>query len=748
MLARNVAEVNRLEPSRVWKRVELQGPRTYRELGGFIDARATPGRRAEIGRYFSSTATPSARSAWPCSAIAARRRRPWKRRSCKRSKGSPSAARSKARRCAGGSSGSSSASARGRSRSSSRARAIGWTRSGFRGRARSACARRSPSSSRPSATRWCSDASAARVAEIAQACRIDERTARERLNGGLSRVRASAREREVIMGCTRIDEDLVGAIDGTSSAELAAHVAGCDACRNARHEAQRMRAISRRGPTGRRARISTRASRRASAKPPAGASHARIRATQSSRSPRPRSRARGRPGKSDSSRSSSASRRSSGSAPAPSSASRPPTGRRARARRRPARGTARSQGRAQRRGQDRRAQRAPPERQRETIGGGSGGQGRLARRSPIRATRARIGFDDGTEHRARSRDRRGRSRTDPRKGKLAEGAISSRRRAPRRRAPGEAADAERRRRTCSARSSRVTVGPPIARASRSCAASVEIRGSGAPVHVGAGEEGVVGARRADRRRARERSRAALAFGEQLGTRGVHNEDTDAPVSGLGELRARKPGKHRREGSRGAPRAARRRRCASSETSRAPRSTRPSPTTPTRSSRASTASRCRPARRSSGSRSRWTASSSTASSSTAKAAAIWRGAIQNAAPKAPRPREEIIWVPGPWRDPGAPRVAARRALRAQDLPDPEARLAARRARVHADRRASRGRAPLHVPAAQAPRAAHRSTPSTSTCRCSAPIRRPAVQRARLRARAAGKRGQAPSASRRR
>ncbi len=34
----------------------------------------------------------------------------------------------------------------------------------------------------------------------------------------------------------------------------------------------------------------------------------------------------------------------------------------------------------------------------------------------------------------------------------------------------------------------------------------------------------------------------------------------------------------------------------------------------------------------------------------KAAAIWRGAIVNAAPKQPRPREEIIWVPGPWKDP--------------------------------------------------------------------------------------------------
>jgi hypothetical protein len=34
----------------------------------------------------------------------------------------------------------------------------------------------------------------------------------------------------------------------------------------------------------------------------------------------------------------------------------------------------------------------------------------------------------------------------------------------------------------------------------------------------------------------------------------------------------------------------------------------------------------------------------------KGAAIWRGVIQNAAPKAPKPQEELIWVPGPWRDP--------------------------------------------------------------------------------------------------
>ncbi len=34
----------------------------------------------------------------------------------------------------------------------------------------------------------------------------------------------------------------------------------------------------------------------------------------------------------------------------------------------------------------------------------------------------------------------------------------------------------------------------------------------------------------------------------------------------------------------------------------------------------------------------------------KGAAIWRGVIQNAAPKQAKQREEIIWVPGPWRDP--------------------------------------------------------------------------------------------------
>jgi hypothetical protein len=34
----------------------------------------------------------------------------------------------------------------------------------------------------------------------------------------------------------------------------------------------------------------------------------------------------------------------------------------------------------------------------------------------------------------------------------------------------------------------------------------------------------------------------------------------------------------------------------------------------------------------------------------RASGIWRGVIQQATPTAPRPAEEIIWVPGPWRDP--------------------------------------------------------------------------------------------------
>ena len=34
----------------------------------------------------------------------------------------------------------------------------------------------------------------------------------------------------------------------------------------------------------------------------------------------------------------------------------------------------------------------------------------------------------------------------------------------------------------------------------------------------------------------------------------------------------------------------------------------------------------------------------------RASGIWRGVLQHAAPGAPKPIEEVVWVPGPWRDP--------------------------------------------------------------------------------------------------
>ena len=34
----------------------------------------------------------------------------------------------------------------------------------------------------------------------------------------------------------------------------------------------------------------------------------------------------------------------------------------------------------------------------------------------------------------------------------------------------------------------------------------------------------------------------------------------------------------------------------------------------------------------------------------RAAAIWRGAVVNAGGKRPAPNEDIVSVPGPWRDP--------------------------------------------------------------------------------------------------
>ncbi len=178
---------------------------------------------------------------------------------------------------------------------------------------------------------------------------------------------------------------------------------------------------------------------------------------------------------------------------------------------------------------------------------------------------------------------------------------------------------------------------------------VEVVGSaGNPQHVSAGQEGVVSKDgRIDVAPANDLAQRA-AFGEQLIT--THNEDTEAPASGLGELRARRPGR-------------------TDEKDHAVRL-------------ATHAVKVRIA----GNVAR-TEIDEVFSNDTndelegiyrfplphgaqierlalevdgrlvdgefidkAKAAAIWRGAIQNAAPQQPRPKEELVWVPGPWHDP--------------------------------------------------------------------------------------------------
>ena len=59
----------------------------------------------------------------------------------------------------------------------------------------------------------------------------------------------------------------------------------------------------------------------------------------------------------------------------------------------------------------------------------------------------------------------------------------------------------------------------------------------------------------------------------------------------------------------------------------------------------------------------------------RAAAIWRGVIQAAAPKSPKPRDEIIWVPGPCATRFA-RMAAGGTIRITDLSHPRERFPSR------------------------------------------------------------------------
>lgn len=179
---------------------------------------------------------------------------------------------------------------------------------------------------------------------------------------------------------------------------------------------------------------------------------------------------------------------------------------------------------------------------------------------------------------------------------------------------------------------------------------VEVAGSGAgaPQKVSAGQEGVVSKDgKIDIAPANDLAQRA-AFGEQL--LATHNEDSEAPASGLGELRAKKPGSQ-------------------DEKDQAVRLAKHGVKV-----------------RIAGNVARTEIDEEFFNDTNdvlegiyrfplphgaqierlalevdgklvdgefidkAKAAAIWRGAIQNAAPQAPRPREEIVWVPGPWHDP--------------------------------------------------------------------------------------------------
>lgn len=176
---------------------------------------------------------------------------------------------------------------------------------------------------------------------------------------------------------------------------------------------------------------------------------------------------------------------------------------------------------------------------------------------------------------------------------------------------------------------------------------VEVEGGGGKSKVGAGQEAVLTkSSRPEVVPATDMARRS-AFGEALV---VHNEDTEAETGGLGELRAKKPGK-------------------TDEKDRALR-----------------LSRHDVKIRIAGSVAR-TEVEEVFSNDTddeleglyrfplppgaqmerlaldvdgklvegefvdaSRAQAIWRGVIHNAAPTSPKPREEWVWVPGPWRDP--------------------------------------------------------------------------------------------------
>ncbi|HYQ18077.1 MAG TPA: FecR domain-containing protein, partial [Polyangiaceae bacterium] len=78
---------------------------------------------------------------------------------------------------------------------------------------------------------------------VALACGIDATAAQSRLSRGVVKLReglaSDVPQDATRTSCARIDERLASVLDGDASAELLAHVAECDACRDARYEAER-----------------------------------------------------------------------------------------------------------------------------------------------------------------------------------------------------------------------------------------------------------------------------------------------------------------------------------------------------------------------------------------------------------------------------------------------------------------------------------------------------------------------------
>jgi len=172
------------------------------------------------------------------------------------------------------------------------------------------------------------------------------------------------------------------------------------------------------------------------------------------------------------------------------------------------------------------------------------------------------------------------------------------------------------------------------------------------VDVNAGQEGVASASLPIEVTPANDLAQRVAFGERLGEHAApgHNEDTDAPVSGLGELRARRPGKtdEKDHAVHLASHAAKIRivgnqarteidEVFSNDTGDDLEGVYRFPLPPS-------AEIERLALEVDGKLVEG------AFVDKAKGAAIWRGAIQNATPKPIATREEIFWVPGRWHDP--------------------------------------------------------------------------------------------------